>query len=496
MSLSRLSSGALAAFTRVAVVLAIQIALVPLYLSSWTTTQYGYWMIFQAALVIVTIPDLGLQAFVEVDYVRRGRASGRRLSYLLSRNISTGLLLSLFQILFVALLVATHAVEYLLAPAAGDMKYANDVGWALLNSVLAWPLASSVSGSMGRASTSFGSIAKSTWWSVVTLFVTNLVSAVAAYNGLSIRQASAASAVAGSIAGMACIAYFMFDFSKYKMSIQLSMARVSLPLATQALGLMLKTLFETIKGHSIRLIASRVIGVAPMVSVSIHRTLTGAFQQGFSVISAPMLPEYIRAQIQKDRRGGVVRLMRTQWAFCTVLIIPAAAFLPLIGPSLFSLWTHGKINFDPILYFWLVCTIILNVGFAPFYQYVQSMNLVSAQAVISACGLVSVVTLLPLLGHAWGVYGVGAALASVEVIQGSVCMYFLLRVIADQSVVRGVLREFVFQTAFWLLCILLPVVWSGNYMKIIAFGLALLGSLSTLLMMFRLRSMSASVLSQ
>lgn len=472
MHIKRLASGSMAAMARLVLVFAIQIAFVPLYLSKWTAVEFGYWMVYQTAMVLITIPDFGLQAFVEVDYVRRGYGSGRRVSYLLSRNISTGLLLSGVQMLVAGVLVATGVLQHVLVTSPGEGPLAMQVSWALFYTALAWPMTSSVSGSMGRASLAFGSITKSTMWSVFTLFATNVSSALAAYHGASLEQTGAASAVGGALAGLAGAVYFWRDFRQHRVRVDVRMRRVSFALIGKASGLMLKTLFETVKTHSIRLIAPKVIGIAAMVGISVHRTLVGAFQQGFSVVTAPMLPEFVRGQVAQDNDRSVLALMRLQWVFCMVLVLPAATLVYLIGPTIFVHWTHGKIAFDKTIYFWLVMSTLALVAFTPFYQFVQSRNLVSVQVLMSAVGLGGTVLLLPVLGWAFGPNGVASSLALVELIQGAVCLVFVARILRPQSVVRPAIPKFILMLGWMMICLALPMLFDFAYAKALACMLA------------------------
>lgn len=461
---------------RLVLVFAIQIAFVPLYLSKWTAVEFGYWMVYQTAMVLITIPDFGLQAFVEVDYVRRGYGSGRRVSFLLSRNISTGLLLSVVQMVMAGLLVATGVLQHVLVTSPDERPLAMQVSWALLYTALAWPMTSSVAGSMGRASLAFGSITKSTLWSVVTLFVTNVSSALAAYCGASLEQAGAASAVGGALSGLAGTIYFWRDFRQHHVRVDVRVSRISFSLIHKASGLMLKTLFETIKTHSIRLIAPKVIGIAAMVGISVHRTLVGAFQQGFSVVTAPMLPEFVRGQVAQDDDRSVLGLMKLQWAFCMVLVLPAATLVYLIGPTIFEHWTHGKIAFDKTIYFWLVMSTLVLVSFTPFYQFVQARNLVSAQVLMSAIGLGGTVLLLPALGWAFGPCGVASSLALVELLQGAICLAFVIRILKPQSVVRPAIPTFLVTLGWMMACLVLPVALEFEYARVLACALAFGGA--------------------
>lgn len=418
----RLLSGSTAAVARVGVVFLMQVGLVPLYLKHWSATQFGYWMFLQSAIVIITVPDAGLQAFVEVAYIRQSGRSSRRLGMFLSMGASTGLMLSLCQMLICAALHYSGALHWLLHPPASESQWVDQVGSALVLTALSWPLASSVAGSMGRASVVQGSVAPQIWWSILTLLSGSAASAWCASLGGDLLQAAQASAAASALSGLSCILYFRARFERQGVRLRLLPRLVRMAVVRQAAGLMLKLLFETVRQHSLRLIAPQVVAVASMASLSVHRTLVGAMQQAFGVISAPLLPEYVRAQGHVGFSAESARLMRLQWRFFTGVVLPGGLVLFIVGPRLFEVWTHGKIVFDSVVFSILLLAVASFALFAPFTQYLQAANKVREQAFVAGFVLVASVLLVLGLGWAFDARGLAAAFLLIELLQGGLCL--------------------------------------------------------------------------
>lgn len=418
----RLLSGSTAAVARVGVVFLMQVGLVPLYLKHWSATQFGYWMFLQSAIVIITVPDAGLQAFVEVAYIRQSGRSSRRLGMFLSMGASTGLMLSLCQMLICAALHYSGALHWLLHPPASESQWVDQVGSALVVTAVCWPLASSVAGSMGRASVVQGSVAPQIWWSILTLLSGSTASAWCASLGGDLLQAAQASAAASALSGLGSILYFRSRFERQGVRLMLLPRLVRMGIVKQAAGLMLKLLFETVRQNSLRLMAPQVVAVASMANLSVHRTLVGAMQQAFGVISAPLLPEYVRGQGQAGFSAESARLMRLQWRFFTGVVLPGGLLLFIVGPRLFEVWTHGKIVFDSVVFSILLLSVASFALFAPFTQYLQAANKVREQAFVAALVLVASVLLVLSFGWAFDARGLAVAFLLIELLQGGLCL--------------------------------------------------------------------------
>ncbi|MGQ0599747.1 hypothetical protein [Aquabacterium sp.] len=451
----RLLSGSTAAVARVGVVFLMQVGLVPLYLQHWSATQFGYWMFLQSAIVIITVPDAGLQAYVEVAYIRRSGRSSRRLSMFLSMGASTGLMLSVLQLLMCGVLHYSGALHWMLHPPASEAQWVDQIGAALMVTALSWPLASSVAGSMGRASVVQGSVAPQIWWSILTLLCGSAASAWCASLGGDLLQAAQASAVATAFSGLSSILYFRARFRRQGVSLMLLPRLVRMAVVKQAAGLMLKLLFETIRQHSLRLIAPQVVAVAAMASLSVHRTLVGAMQQAFGVISAPLLPEYVRAQGKDEFSAESARLMRLQWRFFTGVVLPGGLLLLVLGPRLFEVWTHGKIVFDSVVFSILLLAVASFALFAPFTQYLQAANKVREQAFVAAFVLVASVLLVLGLGWLFDARGLAAAFLLIELLQGSLCLRLCWQCCRG-PLFNSVIRQFCLIGVLSALALILP----------------------------------------
>ena len=60
---ARLISGSVASWAQIAVTMAAQIVLVPIYLSYWSVETYGIWLAIQGIMSALSMLDLGTSEF-------------------------------------------------------------------------------------------------------------------------------------------------------------------------------------------------------------------------------------------------------------------------------------------------------------------------------------------------------------------------------------------------------------------------------------------------
>ena len=69
---ARLISGSAASWVQIAVNMASQMALVPIYLSYWDAKTYGVWLAVQGIMSVLSMLDSGHQNFLAYEFLRLG----------------------------------------------------------------------------------------------------------------------------------------------------------------------------------------------------------------------------------------------------------------------------------------------------------------------------------------------------------------------------------------------------------------------------------------
>ncbi len=96
---ARLISGSVASWAQIAVTMAAQLVLVPIYLNYWSVETYGIWLAIQGIMSALSMLDMGHQNFMGYEFLRIGRHNIPALSKYLWSAMIVGILISSLQIL-------------------------------------------------------------------------------------------------------------------------------------------------------------------------------------------------------------------------------------------------------------------------------------------------------------------------------------------------------------------------------------------------------------
>ena len=409
--LRRLGSGSAAAWARIGVTFATQIALVPIFLSHWDQTTYGVWLAIQAAIGLTAIFDVGHQNYVGFEFLRLGPAQRPKVREVFSAALPIGLFLGTLELALVVGVVWAGWDRTVFAFDAASSA----AGEVLILQSIVWLFFGSIGGVAVRVVAPFGYYARFGWWGVFSGVVTGVVPAMAVRAGAGLLGAG----IALAVSTVACNAPMCFDLWRLLSQEEILPGRPDWALGLRNLGrslsLTLKTFLEMARQQGTRLVLGPLAGAAEMAAFSTMRTGANVALQGLGTITNPLMPELMRFLNERDQE-------RTEAAFGLVWLVVAALLVPgvvavqLIAPDLFPLWTRGKIAFDAVLFAMLSIGVLIFALAQPPMAVVQGHNLLRPQLVLSFLAAVVSVGGIVLLVPAMGVRGAALALLAGEVV--------------------------------------------------------------------------------
>lgn len=411
---SRLISGSAASWVQIAVNMASQIVLVPIYLIYWDAETYGVWLAIQGMMITLSMLDVGHQNFLAYEFLRLADNRGALRRYLWS-GVFVGLIISLIQIVLILTLVFSGALSFLLDESVlKDHSLLRSAGIALFFQGIGWMMFATSPGLIGRAISAFGHFPRTAWWNVASAINNAVSPLIAIMFGADLVLTSFA-----LIAGQAlyCLPLYRdlfkllkrenLGFTKPSLVIGYSNFRKSLPL----LG---KSIFENVRQQGVRLILTPMAGPVGLVAFSTMRTGANVALQGLNTITNPLLPDLMRFLHARDQQ-------RTESAFATIWILviavmaPAIVVLQALIEPLYLLWTQHKVAFDPLLFAFLSFGVLVYAVVQPAMAVVIGNNLTKVQLALTALAAVVVSVLLVLLVPTMGIMGAGAALLLAEI---------------------------------------------------------------------------------
>jgi len=412
---ARLISGSAASWVQIAVNMASQIVLVPIYLSYWDAETYGVWLAVQGIMSALSMLDLGHQNFLAYEFLRLAGNDRVALGKSLWSGVVIGFIISLIQVILIIIFISSGALAFLLGESGVEKSsLVNSAGLALFLQGFSWMVFATSPGLIGRALAAFGYFPRIAWWAVVAAAMTASAPLIAVIMGADLIITSGVLLI--GVCAYSIPIYFDFfkllkkeniGFIKPSLSTGYANFRKSLPL----LG---KSLFENIRQQGVRLILTPLSGPVGLVAFSTMRTGANVALQGLNTIVNPLVPDLMRFLHARDQS-------RTESAFATIWILvvavmaPGIVILQTVIEPLYVIWTQNKVSFDPILFALLSFGVLVYAVVQPAMAVVIGNNLTKTQLALAALAAIIVVAVLILAVPILGIVGAGAALLLAEI---------------------------------------------------------------------------------
>lgn len=412
---ARLISGSVASWVTIGINMAVQIVLVPIYLSYWDAKTYGIWLAVQALMSTLSMLDYGHQNFLAYEFLRLGLNDRRMLRKFLWSGIAMGVIISFVQVVLIVALVYTGALAFLLDEnSMENSPLLKDAGIALFILGLSWLAFATTPGLIGRALAAFGHYPRSAWWGVVAAIATATAPLIAVVMGGDLKMTSAAWFIGSAI----FTAPMYLDYFRLLRREKISFVKPSLTMGysniIKSLPLLGKSIFENVRQQGVRLVLTPLAGPVGLVAFSTMRTGANVALQGLNTIVNPLVPDLMRFLHARDQP-------RTESAFATIWILviavmaPGVVILQAIVEPLYVIWTQNKVTFDPSTFALLSLGVLVYAVVQPAMAVVIGNNLTKTQLALTALAAVIVLVVMIAIVPLVGIVGAGAALLVAEI---------------------------------------------------------------------------------
>jgi O-antigen/teichoic acid export membrane protein len=400
---ARLISGSVASWAQIAVNMAAQILLVPIYLKYWSVDTYGVWLAIQGIMSALSMLDLGHQNFMGYEFLRIGRQNLPALCKYLWSAVIMGVGISTVQVLLTVVFFFTGILDFLLgASGPEEVALVNAAGIALIIQAILWLTLTTVPGLIVRVLSVFGYYPRLIWWAVLYAVASAVCPLIAVVLGADLLMAAVVMAV-GCIT-VSAISYI--DLYRMLKKEKIKFVKPSFPLGysnfRKSLPLLGKSLFENVRQQGVRLILGPLAGPAALASFSTMRTGANVALQGLNTIVNPILPDLMRFLHDRDQPRSEAAFS-TIWIVVVALMAPGVVILQLVMEPFFVFWTHGKITFDPVLFATLSVGVLVYAVIQPAMAVVIGNNLTKLQLWLSGISAATVFVVLilsvPIIGN-------------------------------------------------------------------------------------------------
>jgi O-antigen/teichoic acid export membrane protein len=354
---SRLRKGFSANIYNQFVTVIVQLVGVPILLHAWGAQLYGEWLILFAIPAYLSMTDLGFSQSAANDMTARVACGDRAGALSVFQSLIALVYLSI-TIVFIlsSLLVFGLPLEKWINAGALRIVEVRWVLWLLAAEVFArLPDGINHAGFRSTGDYSFHVVLHGTMrliqfaslW-LAALNGGGLVAAAAAFFGVRLIGTVAFALLLKQRHPWLIYGLRHADRIELRRLFKPALANVAIPLA-QGLNI-----------QGMVLAVGAVLGPIAVVVFSTLRTLTRLVLQIVYSVSHAAEPELAAAYGSKDRALGKSLFVNTLSAGLWLAVF-AAAGLALFGDSILSIWTHGKVAMDRMLFAWLLASSVASV---------------------------------------------------------------------------------------------------------------------------------------
>ncbi len=421
----RLLSGTLSSWSRIVLSITTQLAVTPIFLSHWSIEEYGYWLLFQAITPLIQLVDTGHQTYIGYECLKLGARRRRALSITTSSAIACCLLTGACSIALVAATVGL-AQRGVFGASARTLIAQWHIGTLLIAHSVVWALTGSVGGMIARMLSCFGHFARFSWWMLVMQLINTFASVIVVGCGYDMMVAGLVLLISTFCVNLLVINDALKLCRKHRIALNQPSRKVAWDNFHRSIVISLSSVSDLLRQQGVRLILAPLSGAREVAAFSITRTGANFALQGLATITQPLMPELMgfvrdRDQVRAESAFALV------WLILLAIVNPAVLLLQWLGPSIFAVWTHGKVPFDPVLFGMLTADILIYALAQPAMAVVQGNNLTKIQFWTSMLAGVLTVIGIDVAVRLAGIRGAAAVLAMVEVVALTIYVFVACR---------------------------------------------------------------------
>lgn len=399
----------------------IQLFSLPLFLMYWNTSVYGSWLMISAVPGYLSMADVGM---VQAAGNKMTMAMGRSDVAEANRIFQSA---QLFMIIVCGSLLVTVTPLVLLAPLPDYINMDERIALAALFCNVLFAMFAGLSEAVFKATGRFG-------LGLMMLNLTRLAEWAGFMVGLFLFRNFAGVAIMGLLArvtGIACNMY-VAQRGDFGLNWGLGQATKDEIRATirPAVSFMAFPLANALSFQGVTLLVGALLGPSSVAIFNTYRTISRIAVQLTGMFSLALWPEFGRLFGQGGPKAVESLFRHSAW-LGVAQSVGLSFVLYFISPWLLKVWTHGQIEFFPVLMMWMLAyATIGGIWHVPRVLLLSTNQHVDLAGWSIAAGVLGVV-LTWIFATAMQVNGVGAAMLISESFIAGICIYLAHRAFVD-----------------------------------------------------------------
>lgn len=431
----RFLSGSLALWAKIIVTLIAQVVTVPIFLSHWSVEQYGCWLIIQTVISLSSIFSMGHQNYLSFEFLKIGENQPVKLSLLFYSSIPFAIILSFIEFIAILILIYSGLLDSVFDPQKNMDEHLLKASYlALILYSFYWIIATSVSGLAGRVVATYGYFPRMAWWAVLIAIFDTTTAAVSVTLGASLVSTVKVLILVNFVVNIPVFVQLFRIFKEQDLTPVMPNWSLGIKMMINSIPLAISSVFDLLRQQGVRVFLSSLVGLVEMTAFSTIKTLSNVTLQGIGTITNPMMPELMRFLRNKDQ-PRLVGSIAFVWLLSVIVMGTCLVALQGIMPTVFGLWTRGKIQYNPTLFALFSLALLIFSISRPAAAIIQGNNLLRNQLINSTTVGVISIGVVVVLTPIYGIIGAGFALLFAEVASAILFIYYAQKWLESASLI-------------------------------------------------------------
>lgn len=403
---------------------------VPVLLSYWGKEVYGIWLALFAGFTMLQTIDSGHQNYVGNEFNMLYHADKEKLKEVLGSSMPMAYFLGLIELFFCIFLITIGYLPGFLG-VTSELAAKYRVSYGIIILMIMWLLAGSLGGIIVRLLIPVGMLSQAQWWGILNRFTQFLSLIGVAVLGGGLFQACVVFSFVQLFLAAALLWYIRKKLPEFYPWWGSGNWRTAFGNFRKSLALTFNGIAQQLSNNGLVVFVSALFGAVMVPAFTTIRTLTNTASAVTAIFISSLMPDMVR--FHSTRSGEkLVKVFDVNWFISGMFVnIGIIAALPVIE-RLYVFWTKGILPFDPLLFFSLAVAIsFFNFG-SGLNVYIQSINDLKAQIIVTFTRIAVLFLSGYLLGLKYGIAGVGMGCVAAEIFSSALMpVLFVNRRLAD-----------------------------------------------------------------
>ena len=192
-------------------------------------------------------------------------------------------------------------------------------------------------------------------------------------------------------------------------------------------------IIEFTKSLGLRIIIALIFSPLFVTYFVTVRLITNFVKYCVDSLRDPLHPKLMNSLHKKDKKS-VLLIIELYWLITIFLICPLVILMQFVIPQIFEIWTLKKIIFQPVLYSFLIMSVLFYTLCMPFEMILRGTNENKSILTISITSIIIFLLLLFVLINLYSINSLGIAIFISEIISLYHFLYFILKIFKKRKI--------------------------------------------------------------